>query len=129
MASFVPSIALLLCAAHIKGHHAPGQVGHALCVGELRLGPRVELPYLRAQGIVLLQLRRRLGAHGTGVVAKGCEDGLVEHAARRRRRAALAPHVEIHGCSGRRGERDYSGTEGNVPVGCGANCDPRPQQR
>lgn len=102
MASFVPSIALLLCAAHVKSHHAPGQVGHALGVWQLRLCARVQLPDLGAQRIVLLQLRGRLGAGGIGVVAKGWENGLVEHAVRRQRRAAVSPHVKVHGGRGRR---------------------------
>lgn len=60
IAAFIPFIALALGTPHAHGHHPPCQVLHALCIGEL--GPRlaVQLPDLRAQGVVALQLLGRL---------------------------------------------------------------------
>lgn len=81
MAASVPFIAIKLGAAHVHGHHAPGQVLHALCIGQLRLCARVQLPDLGAEGVVLLHLLGRVCAGAGGVVAKGREDGVVEHAA------------------------------------------------
>jgi hypothetical protein len=67
-------------AAHVHGHHAPGQILHALSIGELRLCARVELPDLRAERVVLLQLLWRFRAGGARIVAECWEYGVVEHA-------------------------------------------------
>jgi hypothetical protein len=81
MAAFVPFIAIELGSPHIHGHHPPGQILHALGIGQLRLCARVQLPDLRAQRVVLLHLLGRLHTGAAGIVAKRREHGVLQHAA------------------------------------------------
>lgn len=47
---------LLVLLAHSEGHHAPGQILHAMLVGKLHLGAGEEFPNLSSEGIFLLHL-------------------------------------------------------------------------
>ena len=73
----------LLCllpflALQIHGHHAPGQVFHALLVGELSFGFAVEFPYLDGQRVFLLHLIWIVEVGVGGVISPIREDGLTE---------------------------------------------------
>jgi hypothetical protein len=82
MAASVPFIAIELGSAHVHGHHPPGEILHALCIWQLRLCARIQLPNLRAERVVLLHLLWRLCAGAAaGVVAKSWEHGgFLKHA-------------------------------------------------
>lgn len=68
----------MLLAFQIHGHHPPGQILHALLVGQLGLGPAVELPYLGAQRIFLLHLVGMDEVGAGGIVAPVGKDRLAE---------------------------------------------------
>lgn len=79
-AAGVGFVAIELGSAHVHGHHPPGQILHALCIGQLRLCARVQLPDLGAERVVLLHLLGRLHAGAGGIIAKRWKDGVVQHA-------------------------------------------------
>lgn len=68
----------LLLAFQVHGHHPPGQILHALLVGQLALGATVQLPHLGAQRVLSLHLFRVIEVGAGGVVAQVRKDGVVQ---------------------------------------------------
>ena len=63
----------------VHGHHAPREVLHPFLVGQVRLRPLVELPYLREQGILLVHLLGILRLRGAAdIVSPDGKDGLTK---------------------------------------------------
>ena len=50
----------MLSTPQVHGHHSPGQVFHALRVGQRVPGLGIQLPDLGAEGVLSLQFFRRL---------------------------------------------------------------------
>lgn len=74
MSHHIPCL-LPFLALQVHGHHSPCQVLHPLLIGQLGFGFAVELPYLRAQRILLLHVIwiAEIGAGGVVVpVRKEC---------------------------------------------------------
>jgi len=121
---------LELFAPQIHRHHAPREVLETFRVRELALGFVVQLPYLRAQWVVLLHLFRRLeiggrGDRGDRIVSKVVEEGvaqeaLVSVAVRRRQVQSRGQRVQGRLRRERRnGARRARSTDGGTGGGSG----------
>lgn len=121
---------LELFAPQIHRHHAPREVLETFRVRELALGFVVQLPYLRAQWVVLLHLFGRLeiggrGDRGDRIVSKVVEEGvaqeaLVSVAVRRRQVQSRGQRVQGRLRRERRnGARRARSTDGGTGGGSG----------
>ena len=62
----------------IHGHHPPGEVLHALMVGQLGLRLAIQLPYLRRERVLLLHLIGMIETGAGGVVSPVGEKGFAQ---------------------------------------------------